>query len=38
MPEETQRLYSNQEGWDGERGGREVRQGGDRCKPMADSC
>ena len=26
------------EGWDGERDGREVQEGGDICIPMADSC
>ena len=28
----------NLEGWDGERDGREVQEGGDICIPMADSC
>ena len=26
------------EAWDGEVGGREGQEGGDRCIPMADSC
>ena len=33
-----QELRVNLEGWDGEGDGREVRKGGDICKPMADSC
>ena len=33
-----QRLCINLEGWDGERDGREVQEGGDICIPMADSC
>ena len=28
----------NQEGWNEEGGGRKVREGGDICIPMADSC
>ena len=31
-------LCVNLEGWDGEGDGREVREGGDICIPMADSC
>ena len=31
-------LCDNLEGWDGVGGGREVREGGDMCIPMADSC
>ena len=31
-------LCNNLEGWDGERGGREVQKGEDMCIPMADSC
>ena len=31
-------LYDNLEGWDGERGGREVLEGRDICILMADSC
>ena len=31
-------LYINLEGWDGEGGGREVKEGGDTCIPVADSC
>ena len=31
-------LYINLEGWDGEGGGREVKEGGDIGTPMADSC
>ena len=26
------------EGWDGERDGKEVKEGGDICIPVADSC
>ena len=33
-----QDLCINLEGWDGERDGREVQEGGDICPPMADSC
>ena len=33
-----QGLCVNLEGWDGERDGREVQKGGDKCIPMADSC
>ena len=33
-----QGLYINLEGWDGERDGREVQEGGDTCISMADSC
>ena len=33
-----QGLLINLEGWDGERDGREVQKGGDKCIPMADSC
>ena len=33
-----QGLCINLEGWDGERDGREVQEGGDICIPMADSC
>ena len=25
-------------GWDGEGGGKEFQEGGDLCKPLADSC
>ena len=32
-----QGLYINLEGWDGERNGREIQEGGDICIPMADS-
>jgi len=39
MAQETQQgLCINLEGWDGERDGREVQNGGDICIPMADSC
>ena len=31
-------LCDNLEGWDGMDGGMEVREGGDMCTPMADSC
>ena len=31
-------LCNNLEGWDGEKGGRDVQAGGDMSKPMADSC
>ena len=31
-------LCDNLEGWDGMRGGREVREGGDMCILMADAC
>ena len=38
MSQETQTgLCINLEGWDGERDGREVQEGGDICMPMADS-
>ena len=33
-----QGLCINVEGWDGERDGREVVEGGDICIPMAESC
>ena len=33
-----QGLCINLEGWNGERGGREVQKGGDIGIPMADSC
>ena len=33
-----QGLCINLEGWDGERGGREVQKRGDICIPMVDSC
>ena len=33
-----QGLCINLEGWDGEGDGREVQNGGDVCKLMADSC
>ena len=33
-----QGLCINLEGWDAERDGREVQNGGDICIPMADSC
>ena len=33
-----QGLWTDLEGWDGERVGREVQKGGDICIPMADSC
>jgi len=33
-----QGLCINVEGWDGERDGREVEEGGDICIPMAESC
>jgi len=33
-----QGLCINLEGWDGERGTREVQEGEDTCIPMADSC
>ena len=33
-----QGLCVSLEGWDGERGGREVQKGGDVCIPTADSC
>ena len=33
-----QGLCINLEGWDGERGAREVQEGEDICIPMADSC
>ena len=39
MSQETQTGVLNQlEDWDGEGDGREVKKGGDRCIPMADSC
>ena len=31
-------LCDNLEGWEGEREGREVQEGGDTCIPMSDSC
>ena len=31
-------LCNNLEGWDGERGGKDVQEGGDIGIPMADSC
>ena len=31
-------LYINRKVWDGEGEGREVQEGGDTCKSMADSC
>ena len=31
-------LCNNLEGWDGQGGGREVQEGGNMGKPMADSC
>ena len=31
-------LCINLEGWDGERDGREIPKGEDKCIPMADSC
>ena len=31
-------LYINRKLWDGEGEGREVQEGGDMCKSMADSC
>ena len=31
-------LYINRKVWDGEGEGREVQEGGDMCKSMADSC
>ena len=31
-------LCDNLEGWDGMGGRREVQEGGDTCKPVADSC
>jgi len=31
-------LCDNTEGWDGVGDGREVQEGGDICKPVADSC
>ena len=31
-------LNNNLEGWDGERGGRDVQVGGDMGKPMTDLC
>ena len=31
-------LWDNPEGWDGDGGGRRVKDGGDTCAPMADSC
>ena len=34
----SNRLYINLEGWDGEGDGREGQKGGDICIPMADSC
>jgi len=33
-----QGLCDNLEGWDGEEGGRKVREGGDMDVPVADSC
>ena len=30
-------LWDNLEGWDGERGGTGVQNGGDTCVPVADS-
>ena len=33
-----QGLCINVDGWDGERGGREVQKGGNICIPMADPC
>ena len=33
-----QGLCINVEGWEGERDGREVEEGGDICIPMAESC
>ena len=38
LRELKQGLCINLEGWDGERDGREVQEGGDICLPMADSC
>ena len=37
LRELKQGLCINLEGWDGERDGREVQEGGDICMPMADS-
>ena len=34
----NQGLRINLEGWDGERDGREVQEGGDTYIPMAESC
>ena len=31
-------LCDNLEGWNGDRGKREVQEGGDKCIPMANSC
>ena len=31
-------FWDNPEGWDGEGGGRGVKDGGDTCVPVADSC
>ena len=33
-----QGLYVNVEGWDGDADGRDVQEGGNICRPMADSC
>ena len=38
LRELKQGLCDNPECWDGERGGREIREGGDMGVPMADSC
>ena len=38
LRELKQRLGINLEGWDGDRDGREIQEGGDICTPMADSC
>ena len=34
----NQGLCINLEGWDGERDGREILKGEDKCIPMSDSC
>ena len=38
LRELKQGLCINLEGWDGEEDEREVQEGGDICKPTADSC
>ena len=38
LRELKQGLCDNLEGWDGEEDGREVREGGNICISMADSC
>ena len=38
MTQGTQTFSNNLEGWDGEGGGKEFREGGESAVPMADSC